>query len=334
MAATSAPGTRDDAAPQPPPRRPDRQDDAARPAWRSRLYRWDLKASPYAYVAPFFVLFAAFGMFPLLYTVWVSLHQVNQYDINQMSWVGWQNFVDLWHDPLFWNALRNTLFIGVVSTVPQLFAALGLAHLLNYRLRGRTFFRSVLLLPFATSVAATTLVFGELFARDYGMVNWLLAHFGVSHHIDWANGPLASKVAISIIVMWRWTGYNTLIYLAAMQAIPNDLYEAAAIDGASRWQQFRKVTIPGIRPTIVFTIIISTIGATQIFGEPLLFGGANGQNLGGITHQYETLGLYIYDQGWNHFHLSRAATISVAVLVITMLLVLLNVLMARLRGRR
>jgi cellobiose transport system permease protein len=297
---------------------------------RSRLYRWDLKASPYAYIAPFFVLFLVFGVFPLIYTVWVSFHSVNSYDIGQMTWVGTKNYSNLLHSSDFWNALRNTAVIGVVSAVPQLLMAMGLAHVLNYRLRARAFFRSTLLMPFATSVAATTLVFSELFDRDHGVVNWILSGLGV-HHIDWVDGNWSSKIAISIIIMWRWTGYNALIYLAAMQAIPNDLYEAASIDGASRWQQFRRITIPGIRPAIIFTIIVSTIGSAQVFGEPLLFGGSFGANLGGVSHQFETLTLYLYDLGWNKFELGPASAVAVAILIITLLLVIINGLIARLR---
>jgi cellobiose transport system permease protein len=312
---------------------PDRPPPERRIRRRSRLYKLDLKASPYGYLAPFFLLFLAFGIFPLGYTIWVSFHSVNSYDISQMAWVGAANYVRLWHDSLFWNALRNTAFIAVVSTVPQLLIALGLAQLLNYRMRGRTFFRSVLLMPFATSVAATTLVFSELFDRDWGVVNWLLSGLGV-HHIDWINGPWASKIAISVIITWKWTGFNALIYLAAMQAISAELYDAAAIDGAGRWQQFRRITIPSIRPAIIFTVIVSTIGATQVFGEPLLFGGNYGQNLGGVSHQFETLTLYLYDLGWNKFELGPASAIAVAILAITLLLVLFNGLLIKLRGGR
>jgi len=119
-----------------------------------------------------------------------------------------------------------------------------------------------------------------------------------------------------------------------MQAIPADLYEAAAIDGAGRWQQFRWITIPSIRPAIIFTIVVSTIGATQVFGEPLLFGGNYGQNLGGVSHQFETLTLYLYDLGWNKFELGPASAIAVAILTITLLLVACNGVLIKLRGGR
>ncbi|NGO73209.1 carbohydrate ABC transporter permease [Streptomyces boncukensis] len=292
---------------------------------RSRRYRRDAKWSPYAFIAPFFLFFAAFGLFPLLYTGWASLHSVSLHNPTEMEWVGMRNFSRLWDDEFFWNALRNTFTIGIISTVPQLLMALGLAHLLNYRLRASGFFRVALLTPYATSVAAATLVFAMLYGRDYGMFNWALGQVGIDN-IDWENGTWSSQFAVSSIVIWRWTGYNTLIYLAAMQAVPDDLYESAALDGASRWQQFIHVTLPSLRPTILFTVVVSTIGATQLFGEPLLFGGSPS---GGGSSQYQTLGLYLYEQGWTNFHLGRASAIAWTMFLILIVIGLLNWLIAR-----
>ncbi|MEV5276179.1 sugar ABC transporter permease [Streptomyces sp. NPDC051994] len=289
---------------------------------RSRRYRRDVRWSPYAFIAPFFLFFAAFGLFPLLYTGWASLHQVELTSPNDMTWVGLRNFSRLLSDGFFWNALRNTFTIGVLSTVPQLLIALGIAHLLNYRLRASMFFRVAVLTPYATSVAAATLVFVLLFGRDYGMVNWALGLVGFDH-VDWQNGGWSSQLAVSTIVVWRWTGYNALIYLAAMQAVPADLYESAALDGASRWQQFVHVTIPSLRPTILFTAVVSTIGATQLFGEPLLFNGAAGAT-GGSDHQFQTLGLYLYEQGWVNLHLGRASAIAWAMFLILLLIGAVN----------
>ncbi|MCD9592468.1 carbohydrate ABC transporter permease, partial [Streptomyces sp. 8ZJF_21] len=293
----------------------------------SRRYRWDVRWSPYAFVAPFFIFFAAFGLFPLLYTGWASLHQVELTDPTHMEWAGWHNFSRLWEDEFFWKALRNTFTIGVISTVPQLMMALGIAHLLNYRLRASMFFRVAILTPYATSVAAATLVFALLFGRDYGMVNWSLGLVGLDG-IDWQNGTWTSQIAVSTIVIWRWTGYNALIYLAAMQAVPNDLYESAALDGASRWKQFLHVTVPSLRPTILFTVVVSTIGATQLFGEPLLFNTA-GTATGGADHQYQTLGLYMYEQGWVNLHLGRASAIAWTMFLILLLIAAANALFAR-----
>ncbi len=298
-----------------------------RQAWRSRLYRLDVKGSPYAYIAPFFILFFAFGLFPLLYTAYVSLHNVDLGAPDQQTWVGWANYTRLLHDSFFWNALRNTFTLGVLSTVPQLLMALGLAHVLNYRLRGRTLWRVSVLMPYVTSTAAAAIVFAELFGRDYGLINWVLGAVGL-HNIAWESGKWTSQIAISTIVTWRWTGYNALIYLAAMQAIPAELYAAAAVDGAGRWQLFRHITIPSLRPAIIFTVVISTIGATQLFAEPLLFGGVSG-HVGGANHQYQTLGLYLYDQGWFNFHLGRAAAVAWAMFLIIVVLVAINSLLAR-----
>ncbi|MFD9796886.1 carbohydrate ABC transporter permease [Streptomyces sp. NPDC059070] len=294
---------------------------------RSRRYRRDVRWSPYALVAPFFLFFAAFGLFPLLYTGWASLHQVELTAPNDMHWVGLRNYSRLLSDEFFWNALRNTFTIGLLSTVPQLLIALGVAHLLHFRLRGSTFFRVAVLTPYATSVAAATLVFTLLYGRDYGMVNWALGQAGWGP-VDWQNGTWTSQLAVSTIVIWRWTGYNALIYLAAMQAIPDDLYESAALDGASRLRQFRHVTVPSLRPTILFTCVVSTIGATQLFGEPLLFNGSAGAT-GGSDHQFQTLGLYLYEQGWVNLHLGRASAIAWAMFLLLLLIGAANWLVSR-----
>ncbi|MEV4869645.1 carbohydrate ABC transporter permease [Streptomyces syringium] len=309
-----------------PRRRPDHGPGRAARV-RSRLHRWDVRYSPYAFVAPFFLFFAAFGLFPLLYTGWASLHRVELAAPDDMRWVGLRNYTRLLDDDFFWNALGNTFTIGVLSTVPQLLMALGLAHLLHYRLRAANFWRVALLTPYATSVAAATLVFVLLYGRDYGMVNWALGAVGVDP-VDWQSGTWTSRFAVSSIVIWRWTGYNALIYLAAMRAVPDERYEAAALDGASRWQQFRHVTVPALRPTILFTVVVSTIGATQLFGEPLLFGGAGGQK-GGASHQFQTLGLYLYEQGWFSFHLGRACAVAWTMFLILLLIAAVNAIVAR-----
>jgi len=287
----------------------------------------------YAYISPFFLVFAAFGLYPLLYTGWVSLHNVNLENLHHSPWVGLHYYTALWHNQFFWNALKNTITIGIISTVPQLCMALGLAQLLNYKMRGRTFFRVAMLMPYATSVVASTLIFAELFGRDYGLINWVLHFFGV-HHVNWTNGTrLQSQVAISVVVTWRWTGYNALIYLAGMQSIPNDQYEAAAIDGANRWQQFWWVTVPALRPTILFTIVVSTIGAMQMFAEPYLFAG-DGTTNGGTQHQFQTLALFMYQQGWTNFHLGQAAATAWTMLLLIIVLVGVNAALARGRASR
>ncbi|MFG2647155.1 carbohydrate ABC transporter permease [Streptomyces sp. NPDC048436] len=301
--------------------------DSPRSSWRSRLYRWDIKASPYVFVAPFFLFFGAFGLFPLLYTGWASLHRLELTNLDDSTWLGLENYTNLLQSDYFWNALGNTFTIGIISTIPQLAIALGIAHLLNYKLRGSTLWRVAMLAPYATSVASASLVFTLLFAWDGGMVNWIIGSVGIDP-VNWRESSWGSQFAVSSIVIWRWTGYNALIYLAAMQAVPHDLYESASLDGASRWQQFRHVTIPMLRPTILFTVVVSTIGATQLFGEPLLFGGTAGSK-GGADHQFQTLGLYLYDQGWINGHLGRASAVAWLMLVVLLLIAAINLLIAR-----
>ncbi|MHB9757257.1 carbohydrate ABC transporter permease [Streptomyces sp. BYX5S] len=323
-----------DRVPDPRPGKPRRDKSGAGTAHSKvpLLHRLDVKGAPYAFVAPFFVIFAAFSFYPLIYTAWISFHQVELSTFDVMTWQGLDNYTALLADDRFWNALRNTITIGVISTVPQLLMALGLAHLLNYKMRGSTFFRVAAITPYATSVGAAALVFTMLFQRDFGMINWGLGLIGIDP-IDWENSTGASQTAISTIVIWRWTGYNALLYLAAMQAVPLERYEAAAIDGANRWQQFRTVTVPGIRATIVFTIVLSTIGATQLFGEPLIFGqGPNGVT-GGTDNQYQTLGLLLYEEGWKNYQMGRAATVAWAMFLLLVLVFVLQRVIARLRNR-
>ncbi|WP_406861111.1 carbohydrate ABC transporter permease [Streptomyces solicamelliae] len=299
------------------------------PSRGGRLRGLRVRASPYALLAPFFLLFAAFGLVPMVYTGWVALHRVELTAPEHREWVGLRNLSRLLVDDFFWNAFGNTVTIGILSTVPQLLIALGLAQLLHRRMRGRMFFRVAVLTPYATSVAAATLVFVLLFGRDHGLVNWVLGLVGFGA-VDWQNGTWSAQFAVSTIVVWRWTGYNALIYLAAMQAVPDELYESAELDGASRWRQFVHVTVPALRPTILFTVIVSTIGATQLFGEPLLF-NAGGSANGGAEHQYQTLGLYLYEQGWVNLHLGRASAIAWAMFLILLLIGVANWLLV---GRR
>lgn len=317
--ATSVRATSGDSPPPvaPPPSSPrSRSRAAGRTGLRGTLYRWDLKAVPYVFIAPFFLTFAAFGLFPLLYTGWLSLHRVELGGTAQ--WRGLENYSSLATSEFFWNALANTFTIGVISTVPQLLMALVLAHLLNYRMRWRGFFRVAVLAPYATSVAAATLVFAQLFNTDYGLINTALGWAGFAP-VSWESSKWPSQIAISAIVTWRWTGYNALIYLAAMQAVPRDLYEAAALDGASRLRQFLSVTVPSIRPTILFTVVVSTIGATQLFGEPMLFGGSVGIS-GGSGNQFQTLSLLMYEKGWVTGALGQASAIAWVMFLLLLLI--------------
>jgi cellobiose transport system permease protein len=296
---------------------------------RTRLRRMDGKVSPYLYIAPFFLLFGVFGLFPLLYTGWVSLTDRNLLSTTT-TFVGLDNYSALIHDSYFWNAVENTLGIFVISTVPQLFLALVLAHILNTKLHGRTLFRMAVLLPQITSLVAVALIFTQLFSRDYGLVNYVLGEIGIGK-VDWEAGDYTSWIALSTMVIWRWTGYNALIYLAAMQAIPDELYEAAAIDGARPWRQLWHVTIPNLRPTIIFTVIVSTIGGLQLFTEPYLFEPIHSGSTGGSARQYQTVVMYLYEKsfGSSQFKLGYASAIGWALFMLIAVISLVNFLIIR-----
>ncbi|GGP05050.1 sugar ABC transporter permease [Nonomuraea glycinis] len=302
-----------------------------RPRRRSMRHTLDTRVSPYAYVAPFFLLFGAFGLFPLFYTAWVSLHEWTLLDEEQ-TFIGLKNYETLLADGYFWNATFNTLSIGVLSTVPQLVLSIWLAHLLNRRLRFQTLFRISLLLPNVTSVVAVVVIFSQLFGRDFGLINWMLSLVGVGQ-IDWAAGTATSHIALSVMIMWRWTGYNALIFLAAMQAVPRELYEAATLDGASGATQLRRITIPMIRPTIIFVVIVSTIGAMQVIAEPMLFGtssgGGGGLVSGGPDRQFQTLALYVYEQAFTVFDFGYASAASWVMFLIVVLVAGVNFLLSR-----
>ena len=299
-------------------------------ATRRRRRRMPGSRIGYGFILPFFAVFAAFSIYPWLDTAWVSLHNVRLSTYDQSSWVGLDNYRDLFTNSFFWKAFANTLTIGIISTVPQLCMALGIAHLLNYQLRGRTFFRVAMLMPYATSLAAATVIFLELFDKDLGLINWLF-HLVNLPAVDWQGSKWPSQIAVSSIVIWRWTGYNALIYLAGMQAIDQSQYESAVMDGANRWQQFRYVTLPGLRPTILFTIVVSTIGAAQLFGEPLLY--HNGKSDGGTQGQFQTLGLLMYQQGWTNDRLGLASATAWTMFLIIVLAVGINLFLSRRRER-
>ena len=304
-----------------------------RPAWRQAMTRLDMKVTPYVFISPFFLLFLLVGMFPLAYTAWVSVHQWGLLT-GQGDFSGLDNYRRVLEDRYFWNALRNTFSIFLLSSVPQVLIALALAGLLDTQLRGRTLWRMSVLLPFVVAPAAVALIFGNVFGDRYGLVNEVVQAVGLDP-IRWHVDTLASHVAIASMVNWRWTGYNALIFLAAMQAVPRDLYESAALDGAGRVRQFVSVTVPMIRPTLIFVIITSTIGGLQIFAEPRLFDTAG---LGGSDRQYQTLTMYLWELGWRVRDLGMASAVAWLLFLIIVLFAVLNLVISRragsLRGAR
>jgi cellobiose transport system permease protein len=284
------------------------------------------QAAGYAFVAPFFIVFGVFGLFPMVFTLWVSLHEWNL--LGEHTWTGFANYTELATDPNFWNALRNTFGIFVIATIPQLFVALGIAQVLNQKIRGRTLWRMGVLLPNVTSIAAVGIIFTLIFARDFGLANWLLGHIGLDP-VGWQDHRWSSWLAISVMVDWRWTGYNALIFLAALQAVPRDLYEAAVVDGASAWKQFTNVTVPMLKPTLVFVTLISTIGGIQLFTEPLIFNSGANAITGGTTRQFQTLTMYLYEKAFTGQEFGYASSVAWIMFLVIAAAGLVNVLLLR-----
>ncbi|MFI9009338.1 carbohydrate ABC transporter permease [Actinosynnema sp. NPDC053489] len=310
-----------------PPRRDDNDDiGSGKLGWRYRLTNLDVKYSPYLYIAPFFVLFAVVGLFPLLYTAYISLFDW-ELGADEQPFVGLDNYTTLLADSQFWNAMVNTLSIFAISTIPQVIIAVLLAALLNTALRGRTGWRMGVLLPYVASLVALTIIFGDLFGVQYGQINDVLQFFGLDR-IDWQAERWWSHVAIATMVNWRWTGYNALIVLAAMQAIPRDVYEAAWVDGASKVRQFFSITLPMLRPTLIFVVVTSTIGGLQIFTEPKLF-APSGSSSGGATNQYQTVVLYMYQSGFQSFDLGYASAMAWVLFIVIIAIAGINFLLTR-----
>ena len=293
-------------------------------AFSQKLSHWDVKISPYLYISPFFILFTVTGLFPLLYTAYVSVHEWHLIG-GEGAFVGLDNFTFVLQQPQFWIALRNTFSIFLLSMVPQVTFALVIAAVLNENLRAKTFWRMGVLLPYIVAPVAVTLIFSNMFGDQYGLVNNLLGQVGIAP-VQWHSQELPSHVAIATMVNFRWTGYTALILLAGMQAISRDLYEAASIDGASKPRQFFSITIPQLRPTLIFVVVTSTIGGLQIFDEPRLY-DQYGQ--GGANSQWMTITIYLYNLGWGQLNFGRAAAVAWLLFVIIVLIGLVNLAITR-----
>jgi cellobiose transport system permease protein len=289
-----------------------------------RLSRWDLKLSPYLYISPFFLLFAVVGLFPIAFTAVISFQE---WDLvrNSGTFVGFDQYIWILSQPQFWTALRNTFSIFLLSTVPQLILAIFIAAMLDRNIRAKTFWRMSVLLPFVMAPVAVALIFSNMFGDNHGLVNNILTSIGLDA-IPWHKDPFWSHVAIATMVNFRWTGYNALILLAAMQAVPREYYEAATVDGANAFRQFWSITLPSLKPTLIFVIITSTIGGLQIFDEPRMF---DNTGKGGAAQQWLTITLYLYDIGWGEFNFGRAAALAWILFIIILVIGLLNLLITR-----
>ncbi len=246
----------------------------------------------YTYIAPFYILFLVFSLFPIAAGFFVSFFRWNGLD--PMRFVGIQNYLRLLADSLFWQTLGNTAVIGLVSHVFILGGGLVLAYILNLnKMRFKALFKTIYFLPMVTSTVASAIVFKAFFGTNNGLINFVLKAFG-GQGIDWWGGTGSYvKVAIIALFSWQWIGWNMVIYLAGMQAINTDLYEAATIDGAGNTQIFFRITVPLLKPIILFTVIQSTIGTLNLFTEPFIL---TNSLTGGTANKGMTAMMYLMNK--------------------------------------
>ena len=292
---------------------------AVQPAKRGVLTYW----RQYLAISPFYLVFAVFSLFPVFFSLFLAFQHWD--GLSEMNFVGFQQFGFLLKDPVFWLSVRTTLVIWVLSTVPTLFGALVLAALVHSVKRFKGFYRIALFLPNVTSIVAVTIFFGAVFSNNFGLVNAILATVGIGP-VAWLSNPWLIKVVISLLMTWQWTGYNMIIYLAGLQAIPNSIYEAAKMDGAGPIRTFFQITIPIMRPIILFTVIISTINGLQSFSEPqvLFASNAANANLGGPGQAGLTTLLYFYQSAFLNNDYGYGAAIVWAFFVLIIILVAVN----------
>lgn len=279
---------------------------SARGAWRQ-----------YIAVSPYFILFLAFGLAPVIFSIYISFHQWD--GIGTMKFVGWAQYRYLFTDPAFWHSIGVTLIIWFLNTVPMLVLALILAFALHSTVRFKGFYRVAYFVPNITSMVAMAIVFGSLFATQSGLLNSFLQWLHQAG-IPWLTDPAWIKVSIATMITWRWVGYNAIIYLAGLQAIPNDVYEAAKVDGASTVQTFLRVTVPMLRPVILFTVITSTIGGLQTFTEPQVMLG----DTGGPANAGQTIVLYLYNQAFVNNQFGYGAAVGWALFLLILVFSVIN----------
>ncbi len=276
------------------------------------------RITPYLFIAPHYLLFAAFIAYPFILGFWLSLHQVGFG--GRGRWVGLENYQDLFnpgsfHFERFWDAVWNTVLFVVMSVPLLIIVGLFLANLLNQRFRGRNFFRSLYFVPWTLSAAVVGLTWWWLFNETGGAIpSALRDFFGGSP--GWLTSNPWAWLSILIATLWWTIGFNTIILLAGMQSIPVDLYEAAAIDGASKWQQFKHITLPSLRPVLLLVVTLQIIASFQLLAQPQMM-------TGGGPPPTETMPvmLHIYNTGFTGTRFDRGLAAAMALVVAVMMLI-------------
>ena len=280
------------------------------------------------FVAPALSVIAVFFVLPVLAALMVSFTDFDIYalaDLRNLRFVGLRNYVQLLETPLFWHALGNTLYFVIVGVPLSIGASLGVALLLNSPLvRARSFFRTTLFIPVVTTLVAVAVVWRYLLSTRYGFINFALGRLGIAP-VDWLGDPHWAMPAIILFAVWKSFGYNMLILLAGLQSIPQELYEAARIDGASRVQQFRYITVPTLAPLLLMVSILTIAGHFQLFAEPYVM------TQGGPLQSTVSVLYFMYEEGFKWWNLGFASAIAFVLFVLMFAVTMLQLYVARLR---
>ncbi len=272
-----------------------------------KKFKINSKSAPYYFLLPVIVVFVIFIVYPIIKSFLLSFYE---FKAGEYNFVGLDNYINLSKDAIFLKSLFNTFVYLIIQVPIMVFLSLVMAYLLDQAfLKLKAIFRVSVFLPAITSLIAYSLVFKLLLNNEYGLVNYLLKLAGLNG-VNWLNGPISSKVSIMIAITWRWTGYNMVIMLAGLQRIPHEIYEASDIDGANRFQKFMMITLPLMKPIILFSAITSTIGTLQLFDESYILtdGGPDGATI--------TVAHYLYNNGFKYIKFGYAAAISYVLVVI------------------
>nr|WSZ13308.1 sugar ABC transporter permease [Streptomyces canus] len=303
------------------------QPSPTRPKKGLRKY-WHL----YAAISPFYLLFLGFGLFPVGFSLYLSFHRWD--GLGSMEWAGLSQYQYLLSDSDFWNSIGNTLIIWVLATFPMIFLAMVTAVMLNSAVRFKGLYRVAYFLPNVTSVVAIAIVFGSIFSTNSGVVNAALHSVGIDQ-VAWLNTPWGIKVTIAALMTWQWTGYNAIIFLAGLQTVPGELYEAARMDGAGPIQTFFRITLPLLRPTLLFVLVVSTVTGLQSFSEPqvLLQTSSNDSTFaGGPGHSGQTMVLYFFQQTFDNNDFGYGAAVAWGIFLVVVLFSIINWRLVQRRG--
>lgn len=281
------------------------------------------------FLAPALVLIGLFFFLPVAASLLLSVTDFDIYALGNSSlarFVGLRNYVDLAHNPTFWTAIRNTFYFALVGGPLTVAVSLGAALLVNAKaIRLRGVFRTIYFTPFVTTLVAIAVVWRYLYHPRYGLLDYLLAHIGIGP-IDWLGDPRWAMPAIIVMAIWKNFGYNMLIFIAGLQSIPEELYEAARIDGAGPLRRFRHVTIPQLAPTFLFVGVVTMIGYFQLFAEPYVMTG------GGPLRATTSLVLFMYEEGFRWWRMGVAAAIAFVLFAIILVWTLLQMRLQRERA--